>query len=93
MGYVIPVDNYQYQQYQNRVTNEKRDPFPIEKLYPIQFGMHYKQEHTKEDPKKGYTPITKNRQVNTPSYEEEYHQKHIIYAEVTGKGKNFQAKV
>ncbi len=92
MGYIIPVDNYQYQQYQNRVTNQERDPFPIEKLYPIQFGMHYKQERTKEEPKNDFTPTTKERQVNR-SQEEPNHTKHTIYAEVTGKGKNFQAKV
>ncbi|WP_347835521.1 hypothetical protein [Gracilibacillus sp. JCM 18860] len=36
-GYVIPVENYQYQQYQQRVTKRERDPFPIERLY--QFNL------------------------------------------------------
>ncbi|WP_058308116.1 hypothetical protein [Gracilibacillus massiliensis] len=95
MGYIMPVENYQYQQYHNRVTKKERDPFPIEKLYPIQFGMQYKQERTKEEPKKEYIPKTKER--NSNRYQEENHEnnhpKQKIYAEVTGKGVNFQAKV
>lgn len=41
MGYVLPVNNYQYSNYHARVTQPKRDPYPIEQLYPIQLDMDY----------------------------------------------------
>ncbi|SHM40844.1 hypothetical protein [Gracilibacillus kekensis] len=93
MGYIMPVENYQYQQYHNRVTKNERDPFPIEKLHPIQFSMRYKQERSKEEQKRKYIPKTKQRNMNRIPEEENYHPKQKIYAEVTGKGVNFQAKV
>ncbi|QGH35600.1 hypothetical protein GI584_16790 [Gracilibacillus salitolerans] len=92
MGYIMPVENYQYQQYHNRVTREERDPFPIERLYPIQFGMRYKEEQTKDEPKKIMIPQQKKRKRDQAT-EQEIHTKHTIYAEVTGKGGKFEATV
>ncbi|SFL36355.1 hypothetical protein SAMN04487943_101173 [Gracilibacillus orientalis] len=93
MGYIIPVENYQYQQYHNRDTRRERDPFPIEKLYPIQFGMHYKQERTREEPKKVVIPQQKKRVHQQITEKESQTKHHTIYAEVTGKGGNFEANV
>ncbi|MGP4041144.1 hypothetical protein ACTWP4_14790 [Gracilibacillus sp. D59] len=92
MGYIMPVENYQYQQYHNRVTRKERDPFPIERLYPIQFGMRYKEERTKEEPKKIVIPQQKKRNHEYVT-EPENQTKHTVYAEVTGKGGKFEATV
>ncbi|WP_208590201.1 hypothetical protein [Gracilibacillus suaedae] len=92
MGYIMPVENYQYQQYHNRVTREERDPFPIERLYPIQFGMRYKEERTKEKPKRIIIPQQKKRRRHQVTVQKSQ-PNHMIYAEVTGKGGKFEATV
>ncbi|GAE94275.1 hypothetical protein JCM21714_3415 [Gracilibacillus boraciitolerans JCM 21714] len=93
MGYIMPIENYQYQQYHQRVTQQEHDPFPIERLYPIQSSMYYNQERSKEEPRKNLIPQTKVRNTNKSKDIENEHPKHKIYSEVTGKGINFQAKV
>ncbi|PXW93139.1 hypothetical protein DES38_101222 [Streptohalobacillus salinus] len=37
MGYVLPVDNYQYQAYHNRVTQPEVDPYQIEHPARVEF--------------------------------------------------------
>ncbi|MGN8644579.1 hypothetical protein ACTNEO_00660 [Gracilibacillus sp. HCP3S3_G5_1] len=94
MGYIIPVENYQYQQYHNRVKQEKSDPFPIEKLYPIQLAMHDRKQQTKEETKKVKSDVQKQKKRKRKQVlEHESNVEQTIYAEVTGKGVNFEASV
>ncbi|KAB8139085.1 hypothetical protein F9U64_01425 [Gracilibacillus oryzae] len=92
MGYILPVDNFQYQQYHNRVTKTERDPFPIEELYPIQFNMDYESEKLKEKTGQKYeSPEVFGKQsssyISSSSIKNEK-----IYAQVTGKGREFVAE-
>ncbi|GAB2532795.1 hypothetical protein [Gracilibacillus alcaliphilus] len=92
MGYIIPVDNYQYQQYHQRVTQPKQDPYPIEKLYPSQFDLHYDRILTGDKAMTGYSQRDKHTvQTESPKLTTEKHTE--IYAEMTGKGREFEAKV
>lgn len=95
MGYIMPIENYQYQQYHQRVTNKKRDPFPIEKLYPIPFQQQYEHNHSGEEfvlnnaktiDDKGSNRTDKQK---LPFFKE---QNQRIYAKITGKGKRFIAE-
>ncbi|ENH95914.1 hypothetical protein J416_13559 [Gracilibacillus halophilus YIM-C55.5] len=98
MGYIMPVENYQYHQYQNRVNTQEHDPMPIERLYPIQFSMQYNRQKTEERQQRQYSPdhgnqtIGKKRTDNRAQYKPN-HQREAVYAEVTGKGGQFQAEV
>lgn len=90
MGYIMPVDNFQYQQYHKRVVKQKRDPYPIEKLQRIQFGIRYKQEKTKEASYQWYSDAqVKFRTEKSAAYT----LKGEIYADITGVGKNYEAQV
>ncbi|WP_079709186.1 hypothetical protein [Paraliobacillus ryukyuensis] len=87
MGYVLPVDNYQYQQYQNRVTQPERDPYPIEQLYPIQLDMSYQEELEKQQME--HTELSKQAQQNTAptlSPPRMSVEANMIYANLTGVG-------
>ncbi|MDX8045811.1 hypothetical protein SH601_07385 [Gracilibacillus sp. S3-1-1] len=87
MGYIIPVEHYQYQQYHNRVQRSTQDPFPIERLYPIQLGMHDRKMKTKESFKK------RKMTSSIKSQPSELVVHDTAYAGVTGKGKHFEASV
>lgn len=92
MGYIIPVENYQYQQYHQRVTQPKQDPYPIEKLYHSQFDLHYNRALTREGTMTRNSHQANNPiQTAAPKLRSEKHTE--IYAEMTGKGKKFEAKV
>ncbi|UOQ86491.1 hypothetical protein [Gracilibacillus salinarum] len=92
MGYIMPVENYQYQQYHQRVTKEKRDPFPIEKVYPVQHDTTYEESQTNREEVLPY-PAQGNHRRLVMNEQPESKRKAHIYAQVTGKGKHFQAKV
>lgn len=91
MGYVIPVENYQYQQYQQRVTKRERDPFPIERLYPIQLDRNYDRLREKDVEQ----ALLKKARVKQEQKDLEYMKSinNEIYAKMTGKGRQFIAKV
>ncbi|SES26085.1 hypothetical protein SAMN04487944_1296 [Gracilibacillus ureilyticus] len=92
MGYIIPIENYSYQQYQSRITKEERDPFPIEELYPVQFNMHYENEKLKEKPKDS---MNFKQTAGTHVYGQAVPgsiRNEKVYAEVTGKGRQFVAE-
>jgi len=93
MGYILPIENYQYQQYQNRVTQPERDPYPVERPYPAQLDMAYEKQFANED---DYVPDsdipTKMKQGlvvtnHTTSSTEK------IYAEMTGIGRTINKTV
>ncbi|RCW69762.1 hypothetical protein [Saliterribacillus persicus] len=101
MGYIIPVENYQYQQYQQRVSQPARDPFPIERLYPIPHQQPYNDEervadnrqdneHRRESEQKrqvtSYVAIKKEADILEPVREK-------VFSEITGKGQFFKAEV
>ncbi|WP_066187140.1 MULTISPECIES: hypothetical protein [Gracilibacillus] len=91
MGYIIPVDHYQYQQYQNRITQTKRIPYTVEKLYPSQFDRQYYEimsEHQKAREER-----SKRKKQASTSQKYDPMQQETVSAEITGKGRRFEATV
>ncbi|WP_256371063.1 hypothetical protein [Halobacillus sp. Marseille-Q1614] len=35
MGYILPVSQFQYQDYQQRITPDSRSSFCLERIYPV----------------------------------------------------------
>ncbi|WP_163537051.1 hypothetical protein [Gracilibacillus sp. YIM 98692] len=94
MGYIMPIQHTTYQQYQKRVTRDQPDPFIIEKLYPVPFNMQYKREeqHQAKTPTSSSTP--RKHPNNTLLYQTNHFKaQEKWYAEITGKGRKFQAKI
>lgn len=95
MGYIMPIDNYQYQKYQERVTKEEKDPFPIEKLYPIPFQQQYHYKNTEEEFTRSNSTQADNNEMELLDKEKltfVKEQNQQIYANITGKGKRFIAE-
>ncbi|MCT2535675.1 hypothetical protein NC661_06625 [Aquibacillus koreensis] len=76
MGYVLPVDNYQYQQYQNRVVKTKQDPYPIEKPFKTQLSMSYMDQEKQLE-----KHVEHKKKTNVTG-----HAVDFVYTEMTGKG-------
>ncbi|RYG72128.1 hypothetical protein EU245_11605 [Lentibacillus lipolyticus] len=77
MGYVLPVNHYQYQDYQRRAVRRGKDPFHIEKPYKTIPAAKY-------DAYRDLTPeIDVSEAVST---EAPLPEMDAIYAELTGKG-------
>ncbi|WP_186576022.1 hypothetical protein [Aquibacillus kalidii] len=90
MGYILPVENYQYMEYQKRVTKEQHDPFPIEKLYPTYFHLTYNEEKNQKQEYQG-NPRQFTKQKTTQSIDDKLVEK--IQADLTGKGKLFSENI
>jgi hypothetical protein len=97
MGYILPVNHYQYQDYQRRTLQTDRSPFMLEKVFKASLNGKLKQHsQPREQGRKDYQS---SRKLYT-SYDfhagKEYihssqHEK--IYSEVTGKGQNFSETI
>ncbi|GGM24628.1 hypothetical protein GCM10011351_07960 [Paraliobacillus quinghaiensis] len=93
MGYILPIENYQYQQYQNRVTQPQRDPYPIERLYPAQLDMAYEKQSTNEDDyiTDSDKPEKKKQRLAMTNHTTSSAEK--VYAEMTGIGRTINKTV
>lgn len=95
MGYILPVQNNQYADYQNRVVQEKKDRMFIES--PFKAFLETKYDEANQ---------TDTREFELLKEETEYIQKHEqdnvtknpygkerVIAEITGKGNLFNDKI
>ncbi|WP_226037630.1 hypothetical protein [Aquibacillus saliphilus] len=83
MGYILPVQQYQYEQYHSRTVRTKHDPYPIENLHRAQLNTMYKNsKQPNVNTNSLYTPAAVHK-----SAEEK------IFAEITGIGKNISEHV
>jgi len=93
MGYILPIENYQANQYQNRVMQPDRDPSPVERLYPIQLDLTY--EHaTNQNEKHRFSYTDHDLEFTTTSHEMRIPATaDRIYAEMTGVGQTISTYV
>ncbi|WP_188455661.1 hypothetical protein [Virgibacillus oceani] len=89
MGYVLPIQPYQYNDYQNRVMKDKQDPFYIEKPYKIIFDAKHRDILQSNSEQEIAQPSDKPQQVFQPKKS----QVDKIYATITGKGRHFSESI
>ncbi|GAA4057572.1 hypothetical protein [Amphibacillus indicireducens] len=61
MGYILPINNYQAQHYQERVTQIPTDPIPIDRVVPKKIEI-------------GYYRATNNELLNNHYNQNQYQQ-------------------
>ncbi|ARI77997.1 hypothetical protein [Halobacillus mangrovi] len=93
MGYILPVNHYQYQDYQKRTIPKQRSPFVLHKVYKATLDCNL--THSKN-------PNNQERQdslTKTLHTSMEFHAgkssgiREKIYSELTGKGQNFSETI
>ncbi|MFD2924219.1 hypothetical protein [Halobacillus naozhouensis] len=100
MGYILPINHYQYMDYKKRVTQTARSPFVLDAVFKatldqkLQGNEHQQQEQQEKDVKNErfhplYTPATIH--YHTVPQTENISEK--VYSNVTGKGLHFSEKV
>lgn len=83
MGYILPVTNHQYSDYQKRVTETKRKPHTIDTTYKVILEKQY------EELKKQYKPMTRESIPIEKSASDE----NIPEVKIPGIGENVNEKV
>lgn len=75
MGYILPISNFQYNDYQRRITKEKIDPYAIEGPFKVAFDIQHEQVkkyypnvYNREKIQSQKKPIIKNEQINKGKY-------------------------
>ncbi|SFA82816.1 hypothetical protein SAMN04488072_102157 [Lentibacillus halodurans] len=87
MGYLLPINHYQYYDYQRRIIKERPDPFHIERPYKTILRAAYHDHHRSQvSINSKERPDLKLRGPKLPEAEK-------IYAEMTGKGRYFSNSV
>ncbi|MCG3418375.1 hypothetical protein [Oceanobacillus jordanicus] len=84
MGYILPISHYQYNDYQNRITETKPNPHYIERP----FKVILEEQHQRIE--KEYERL--NGQVQQSPSKKDIHA-NKFFEQITGKGKNFSAGV
>ena len=95
MGYILPIQNYQAQHYQDRVNQPELDPMPIDRIYlkTIESSFYslvnqemQSHDQMESDPdQKEHREKHANDQKNDPPTSISDYEK-PIYAELTGIG-------
>lgn len=83
MGYIAPVNNYQYDQYAERVISKRYNPYhfvPIGKIKPL--GNPRENNHHEQP---FHLRNTSEGKINQPKRKIQSHEK--IYSEMTGVGR------
>lgn len=91
MGYILPITQFQYSDYQKRMLEDKQDLHNIEKPYKVFLDMEQKSdydrkthyEHSKNERQTFYTSTTPPKQTRSDP----------LYAKITGKGSLFNKSV
>ena len=83
LGYIAPVNNYQYQQYAERVLSKRYNPYqfvPIRTIKPLgnprEFNYHDQQSH-----------LSGSSQKTSPQMKQKEQSHETIYSEITGVGR------
>lgn len=99
MGYILPVNHYQYQDYQIRTTQHERSPFVLERILKATLDNKLKHNQTREqDPLDDQRRSSIHIPANThavngfyPSFQRSGTEK--ILSRMTGKGRHFSETV
>ncbi|MBP1947214.1 hypothetical protein [Virgibacillus litoralis] len=87
MGYILPINHYQYKDYQQRVTEDKQDPYYIEKPYKAMLEAKHLDIARQEARLRTIRDSDhKLSAVKSPTAEK-------ILADVTGKGLHFSDSI
>ncbi|MGR9050810.1 hypothetical protein ACQ4XT_19415 [Halobacillus faecis] len=99
MGYILPVNHYQYQDYQIRTTQHERSPFVLEKVFKAALDSNMKHNHPHkqdrvEDQRRKSIQITRNTHaVNSVHSTFKRSGTEKILSNITGKGQYFSETV
>ncbi|RWZ55118.1 hypothetical protein EQV77_10730 [Halobacillus fulvus] len=96
MGYILPINHYQYQDYHHRTIQKERSPFAMEKV--IKASLEHKFRYDYDQP----NPQVRRNVYQKPPKQSLYapestrfspgaHEK--IYSKMTGKGRYFSENV
>lgn len=98
MGYILPINHYQYQDYQRRTIQTERSPFALEQVFKATLDSKLEQhDQPREEDRKDYQDMSK--QLFTPAHMHVGHThtqpqaNERIYSEMTGKGQNFSETI
>ncbi|PAV29170.1 hypothetical protein CIL05_12290 [Virgibacillus profundi] len=87
MGYILPIEHYQYNDYQKRVIQEKRNPQFIERPFKVILEKQHQEIISEYDRLNG-VPESKRYPVGLDALNAERY-----YGELTGKGQKFSESV
>ncbi|WP_226577015.1 hypothetical protein [Halobacillus litoralis] len=98
MGYILPVNHYQYQDYQIRTTQQERSPFAIEKVVKASLDSKFRHGQCREQDRLDYQRISgiyTSKHFHAAAKSSPLNRKEIekLYSKLTGKGLNFSETV
>ncbi|WP_087973284.1 hypothetical protein [Oceanobacillus rekensis] len=82
MGYILPVDHYQYNDYHKRVTQQKENKHYIEAPFKVILDQQHQENSAKYDALNRTSTQNVSRDASSD-----------IFGMLTGKGRNFSASV
>ncbi|TCT22390.1 hypothetical protein EDD68_10936 [Melghiribacillus thermohalophilus] len=89
MGYILPIQHHQYQDYHRRTAGTTENPFVLERPFRIELNNKLKEKKKEEKQKKQTRPLTIYAARNVHAIE---HTEKLL-AELTGKGQHVNEQI
>ncbi|MCA0969562.1 hypothetical protein LCM20_03020 [Halobacillus litoralis] len=102
MGYIAPINHYQYRDYHERTVKSEPSPYTLERVFKATLDSKLEEKHgqPREQDRLDYQDARKRLLYAPPSIhvthtlsESQTRAKEEIYSDLTGKGKNFSETV
>ncbi len=90
MGYILPVNHYTYQNYQNRMMEPKKSPYYVGAPFKVEFYKIKDMYHSNERP--FYNPVERVKKEKEIPFEA-YQIEAIEKAKLIGKGTIFSDRI
>lgn len=91
MGYILPITNFQSQDYHNRVIKSELDPYYIEHPYKVVLDTKSREMDDRENTQKYAKPLKSTYYYHPIQTENPKSEK--LYAKLTGKGRHFSESI
>lgn len=91
MGYILPITQFQYMDYQNRVIKNEQDPYFIEHPYKVVLDTKSRELEDEEGTRSGGQPYKYNDNYKPIHIEKPKTEK--LYAKLTGKGRHISESI
>ncbi|WP_100011498.1 hypothetical protein [Lentibacillus sediminis] len=90
MGYILPITHYQYNDYQNRITEQKRVPYMVERPFKVVLEKQHEEINSEYERLNISGDNADDMAIQAANARPEAEK---VYGDLTGKGTNFSSSV
>ncbi|MCA0983780.1 hypothetical protein LCL89_06880 [Halobacillus yeomjeoni] len=92
MGYILPFNHYQYDDYKNRTIQTERSPFILDEIHKVELKTKLEERKAYQN-KTGESDEPSKLNLGKKQMQSHSSMAEKIYSQITGKGKHFSETI